>query len=639
MISRHTIDQIMDAARIEDVVGDFVALKRKGANLWACCPFHDEKSPSFSVNPVKGIYKCFGCGKAGNSVGFLMDLERLTYPDALRWLANKYQIPIEEDHSEAAEQADQLQKEKEALYVVMEWAGEQFRALLLDDEEGQTIGMPYFKERGFRDETLKHFGLGYARDQWSDLVERAQKAGHDPELLKTLGLINKKESGNWFDVYKGRVIFPIHNLTGRIIGFGGRVMKKDVKTAKYINSPESPIYHKSDTLYGIFQAKASIRKQDEAILVEGYTDVITLHQAGITHAVASSGTSLTEGQIKLVQRFTRNILVLYDGDAAGMKASLRGIDLLLTHGLNVRVVALPEGEDPDSYCRSQGGDAFEAYIKEHATDFVLFKTKLMLGEAGHDPLRRAETMRAMAETIALIPDAFKQEAYTQECARLFDTSTELFANAIRDEKRKQQPSRAYVAQPPKQEVSPSMLAKGKGGPDGLSQERDMLRVLLEHGNARLTKGLSVAEFVVNDLAENKIGFFHPPHAKLYAAITECLRDQGMVSEQRMLQHVDPEVAQLAAELDKSQEQPSRNWEERYEVYVKRPEMNFTDDMDSAIHHLKLYHLEERIKKLLEAISDMQHKGEDASESMMQLSQVFEIRKRLSDKLGIVIVPV
>lgn len=418
MIQQETITAIYDAVRIEEVVGDFVQLKRRGVSMIGLCPFHNENSPSFHVSVTKGIYKCFGCGKGGDSVSFVMEHEKSSYPEALKYLAQKYQIAVEETMPNPADII--LNDNRESLLILNKWAKDHFATALLHSEEGKNIGLSYFNERGFRQETLVKFELGYSHEQRYTLTKAALKEGFKDEFLQSSGLSIQPDNGELYDRFRGRVMFPIHNLAGKVIGFGGRILRKDDKTAKYLNSPESEVYHKSDTLYGIYQAKKSIRELDVCFLAEGYTDVISLSQSGIENVVASSGTSLTSAQVKLISRFTPNITILYDGDPAGIKASLRGIDMILEEGMNVRVVLFPEGHDPDSYIRSVGGKAFGAYVKEQQKDFILFKTQVLLGDAGNDPIKRASVIHDILESISKVPDSIAASLYTKQCSNLLE---------------------------------------------------------------------------------------------------------------------------------------------------------------------------------------------------------------------------
>jgi len=424
MISRQSIDAVINASAIDEVVGDYIALKKRGANLLGRCPFHDEKTPSFTVSPSKGIYKCFGCGKAGNSVSFLMEHDSLSFADAIRKLASKYNIVLEEDNAVNSEAYNEQQRKREALLIALEFAKKYFVEQLYT-EEGKRVGDSYFRERGFTKQTIDDFDLGYSPQAWDSLVKAATSQQFNLDHFVEAGLIKQREDGGYFDLFRHRVIFPIHDLTGKVIAFGGRQLVKDEKSPKYLNSPETEVYHKSHVLYGIFQSKKTIKQVNNCYLVEGYTDVISLHQAEVKNVVASSGTSLTEGQIRLVKRFTDNVTVLYDGDAAGIKASLRGIDLLLEQGLNVRCVSFPDGEDPDSYCQKLGSVDFKLFLEQEQKDFILFKADLLMQGIGNDPIKKTEVLKQLLQSIALIPDALKRSAYARECSRIMDADEKL----------------------------------------------------------------------------------------------------------------------------------------------------------------------------------------------------------------------
>ncbi len=428
MIDQPTIERILDAANIMDVVSDFVTLRKRGVNYVGLCPFHDDKSPSFYVSPSKNICKCFACGEGGTPVHFIMKHEQLTYFDALRYLAKKYNIEIQE--RELSEEEKKVKSDRESMFIVNAWAQQYFSQMLHEHVEGKTVGMRYFIERGFREETIRKFQLGYSLDQRDALFQEAQRKGFKKEFLEKTGLSIVYDNGRVNDRFRGRVMFPVHTLSGKIVAFGGRVLKKDEKTAKYVNSPESPIYHKSNELYGIFFAKQAMVKADRCYLVEGYTDVISMHQSGVENVVASSGTALTHGQIRLIHRFTNNITVLYDGDAAGIKAALRGIDLLLDEGMNVKVVLLPSGEDPDSFARSHSATEFTDYIKEHETDFIRFKTKLLLADAGNDPVKRSALIGDIIRTIAIVPDDITRSIYIRECSAMMEIDEQIVLNQV-----------------------------------------------------------------------------------------------------------------------------------------------------------------------------------------------------------------
>src|SRR5471030_1887269 len=418
MIARSTVDRIMEATDIVEVIGEFVTLKKRGANYVGLSPFANEKTPSFTVSPAKGIFKDFSSGLGGSAVTFLMEHEKFNYPEALKWLAKKYGIDVEET-TDAPENRE-AENHRESLLIVTGYAAKFFHESLLETDEGKSIGLSYFKERGFTNDTIRKFELGYSPDQWEAFTGQALNDGYQQEFLEETGLSVKRENGSLYDRYRGRVMFPIHSFTGRVIAFGGRTLKSDKNVPKYVNSPESEIYHKSNVLYGLYFAKKAIREEDNCFLVEGYADVLSVHQAGIENVVASSGTSLTAEQIRLIGRFTKNITILYDGDAAGIKASLRGMDLILEEGLNVKIVSFPDGHDPDSYVRKLGSTAFKTYIDENKKDFILFKTNVLLKDAGNDPLKKAEVIREVVESIAKIPDSIKASVFIKECSYVLD---------------------------------------------------------------------------------------------------------------------------------------------------------------------------------------------------------------------------
>ncbi len=434
MIDQATIDKIMAATDIVDVVSDFVSLRRRGANYWGLCPFHDDRSPSFSVSPSKGVCKCFSCGKGGSAIHFIMEHEQLSYYEALKYLAKKYNIEVHE--KELTDEERQKRSERENMFVINTFAQEFFSKSLLETDEGRSVGLAYFKERGFNEDIIRKFGLGYSPEKRDALAVEAQKRGYKIDYLLKTGLCRETQEGRIYDLFSGRVMFPVYSVSGKVVAFGGRILKSGVKISKYFNSPESDIYHKSDELYGIYQAKRAIEKERRCYLVEGYTDVLSMHQSGIENVVASSGTALTHGQIRLIHRFTDNITVLYDGDAPGIKASLRGIDLLLQEGLNIKVVLLPDGEDPDSFSKSQSAESFTRYIKGHETDFIRFKTQLLLEDAGEDPIKRAAIISNIVESISLIPDAIVRSVYVQECSRLLQIDEQVLLSELNKRRQK-----------------------------------------------------------------------------------------------------------------------------------------------------------------------------------------------------------
>ena len=567
MIDRTTIDRIFDAARIVDVVGEFVTLKRQGVNYFGCCPFHNERTPSFSVNPARNIYKCFGCGKAGNPVNFIMEHEHLSYPDALRYLAKKYSIPIEEKELTPEERVQS--DRRESLMVLSAYATRTFHDNLFNTREGTAIGLSYLKERGFRDDMIKTFELGYSLEARDAFTRKAFKDGYKEEFLVETGLSIKGERGV-FDRFAGRVMFPIHSLSGKVIAFGGRVLKTEKTAAKYLNSPESEIYHKSKVLYGIYQAKKNIVQKDKCFLVEGYTDVLSMYQAGIENVVASSGTALTVDQIQLIKRFTPNITVLYDGDPAGIKASLRGIDLILQEDMNVKVLLLPDGEDPDSFARSHSASELEAYIRTNETDFITFKAQLLLEDAKNDPIKRSQLITDVVQSIALIPQSIKRSVYLKECARMFEMDEQMLtqtADVIRRKKDSDQrrmdtrKTDQGIQQPDSQNIIPDSQTpnivsheQSREQKTMTNAEQEIIRLLLRYGQETLVEldeetgeiGMTVASYIINELCMDDLDLQRPILRKIFEEYRQLLHNGAIVSEQYFTQHPDPEINRLVA---------------------------------------------------------------------------------------------
>ncbi|SFD14803.1 DNA primase [Spirosoma endophyticum] len=549
-IPEETVERIRQSTDILEVINDFVSLKKRGSNYIACCPFHNEKTPSFNVNPVRQIYKCFGCGKAGDAVRFVMDIENIGYGEALRYLAKKYGVEIEEQEQTPEDLL--RQNERESLLIVLNFAKTFFQETLLNTDEGKGIGLSYFRERGFTNPTIDAFELGYTLDQWSALLQEGQRRGYSTELLEKAGLILTKEGTDggkqkMFDRFRGRVMFPIHNVSGRVIAFGARILKVDKTQPKYLNSPETTVYHKSQVLYGIFQAKQAIRQEDVCYLTEGYTDVISLHQAGIKNVVASSGTSLTTEQIRLIARFTPNVTILYDGDAAGIKAALRGLDMVLEEGLNLKLLLLPDGEDPDSYVHKLGAEAFKSYINEHSQDFIDFKASRWLTEAGDNPLKRAEGISDVCASITKIPDLLKRQTLSQRVAQVFHVSEQSVISEInrllrkqqdqgrKDSERQQrssdlgrQQSPGSASIPPEPSVDDLNALFGDFGVDASGfdepkttalprpvtvdransvrtpisyQEEECIRLLINYGARELEPGITLCQYVLSELHE------------------------------------------------------------------------------------------------------------------------------------------
>jgi DNA primase len=559
LITKSTIDQVYETARLEEVIGDFVQLKKAGSNFKGLSPFSEERSPSFVVSPVKQIWKDFSSGKGGNVVAFLMEHEHFTYPEAIKYLAKKYNIEIEE--TEQSNEQKQAQDKRESLYLVSEFASSYFQNTLHNTDQGKAIGLSYFKERGFTTETIKKFELGYSLDQWSAFTDAALKKGYNLEFLEATGLTIVKETKQ-FDRFKGRVLFPIQSMSGRVLGFGGRILTNDKKAAKYLNSPESDLYHKSKVLYGIYHAKQSIANEDNCYLVEGYTDVIQFHQTGIKNVVSSSGTALTSDQIRLINRLTKNITVLFDGDAAGMRASLRGIDLILEQGMNVKVCTFPEGEDPDSFAKSNTLEELTAYLDQNAKDFIQFKASVLYESAKNDPIKKAETIRDIVNSIAKIPDRIKTEIYIQECARIMDISEEVLFSTLAQMTNKEQNEAAKQPQNPQAfEVIKSQPAVKKVDVQ-YTLERKIIEILLLYGNRKedfedlvlkeadngqlelepVVQEAKVFEKIYLDLQEDEMEFLNPQFKDIYFAIIEALNQNPEFKIESIINTIDPVLA-------------------------------------------------------------------------------------------------
>ncbi|MCE2846011.1 MAG: DNA primase [Sphingobacteriales bacterium] len=602
MISNTTKEQILDSARIEEVVGDFVVLRKRGANLLGLCPFHNERTPSFTVSPAKGFFKCFGCGKAGDSATFVMEHEHLTFPEALRWLATKYNITIEEE-APSAEQAEQ-DSLRENLFTVTGFAQDFFEDALWNSDEGRSVGLSYFRERGFSDQTIRKFKLGYAFEKWDALTAAASERGFQPELLEKTGLTIAQENRR-YDRFRARVVFPIHNLTGRPVGFGARILKSDPKSPKYLNSPETEIYFKSKNLYGIAHAKKAIIALDACYLVEGYTDVVSLHQAGVENVVASSGTALTVEQIRLIGRYTRNITVLYDGDPAGIKASLRGIDLILEEGMNVRVVLFPDGDDPDSFSKRVDQVELKRFLDAEAVDFISFKTRLLLGDAAGDPIKRAALIRDIVSTIAKVPDAITRASYIRHTAVLMEMAENVLLGELNKLLRSKATSRPTD---PGAVPGPSQDGVESGGPedpgaeeqtvdefDAITQEEEIIRILLLYADHEImvpdaetdrTDGpqVRIRDFIVSELRFDDIRFMNPVYAGILAEFA-ALSDNALgYDQQRFLQVLDPEIRQTAISLMTPTHQLA-DWS-RHKIDVKTEEQQLHKAVIDPVAYIK-----------------------------------------------------
>lgn len=563
MIDRSTIERILETAKIEEVVSDFVALRKRGVNFIGLCPFHDEKTPSFTVSPAKNICKCFGCGKGGTPVHFIMEHEQLSYPDALRWLAKKYHIEIKEREMSDEERA--MESLRESLFVINQYAHKYFIDNLHGTEEGKAIGLQYFLHRGINEETIRKFGLGYSLEKRDALSRKAAADGYNPAYLDKTGLCFTTDDGRQLDRFWGRVMFPVHTVSGKVVAFGGRLLNSNPKAGKYINSPESEIYHKSNHLYGIYFAKQAIIQKDCCIMVEGYLDVISLHQSGIKNVVASSGTSLTIEQIRLVHRFTNNMLLLYDGDKAGIKASLRGIDMLLREGLNIKVALLPDGEDPDSYAQSHSTEEVETFLRENQVDFITFKTNLLLDEAGSDPIKRAALIGDIVKSIAAIPNDILRSEYTKQCSEMLQSKEQVLVSEIAkirrqsaEEQYKQQ-TREAKNTPTEEEEQSSASPFFEEDNTIYNKERAIIQFILRHGEKQLlvpenaeSDTPAFTETVISNIHYSIVGdgiqFSHPLYKKIFEEAATHGEEQGFVAEKYFLAHPDAEISRLTAEL-------------------------------------------------------------------------------------------
>jgi len=656
MIYQDTINKIMDTARIEEVVGDFVSLKKRGTSLIGNCPFHNEKTPSFHVSVTKGIYKCFGCGKGGDAVHFIMDHEKYSYPEALKYLAQKYNIEVEE--KEQSPQDVEANNARESLYVVSQYAAHYFANELWTGEQGRAIGLSYFKERGFREDIIKKFDLGYSPDQWDALILSAKAAGHKEEYLERTGLSVRNEKGRVYDRFRGRVMFPIHNFTGRVIGFGGRTLKTDKNVPKYVNSPESDIYHKSNVLYGLFQAKKAIRDADNCYLVEGYADVLSVHQAGIENVVASSGTSLTVEQIRLIGRFTENVTILYDGDAAGIKASLRGLDMILEEGLNVKVVNFPDGHDPDSYMHKVGAGAFKLYIENNRKDFILYKADILLKEAGTDPIKRAGIIRDIVESIAKIPDDIKASVFIRECSRLLQVEERMLLTELNKMKSAKSKKAFNQQNPPKQQFSPNA---GSGAPDGPPdnlfddhfspdmpevettvdndqlQEHEIVRLLLAFGHELVSwdniDNMYIGSFIMQNLAD--VTFEDEVCKLIIQNYKEEIENGHLPVANQFIKNENRTIADLAITLSTSPYALSENWYNKHQIYVRDETVNLKATILGGLFHLKKRKVDRILLGLLQEIKT-ENDPVNQEILMQRYAYIKNVEREISKFLGSVI---
>jgi DNA primase len=649
LIAAHSIDQVFETARVEEVIGDFVQLKKSGSNYKGLSPFSDERTPSFMVSPVKQIWKDFSTGKGGNVVAFLMEHEHFTYPEAIKYLAKKYNIEIEE--TEQSNEQKEAANERESLYLVSEFANSFFQNILHKTDQGKSIGLSYFKERGFTDATIKTFDLGYSLNEWQAFTDEALKKGYKLEFLEKTGLTIVKEEKR-FDRFKGRVMFPIKSMSGRILGFGGRILITDKKAAKYLNSPESDIYHKSKVLYGIYNAKQSIAKEDNCYLVEGYTDVIQFHQTGIKNVVSSSGTALTSEQIRLINRLTKNITVLFDGDAAGMRASLRGIDLILEQGMNVKVCTFPDGEDPDSFAKQNTLEELNVYLEAHAKDFIQFKASILYEDSKNDPIKKAETIRDIVNSIAKIPDTIKKEIYIQECARIMDISEAVLFSTLAQinqkglkedsKKNKQQQQRFEVIkhEQPVKKVDVQYLL-----------ERKIIEVLLLYGNKTedfedlvlketeegklllepVIQQAKVFEKIYLDLQEDEMEFSNPQFKDLYYTIIDKLNQTTDFELRTFINTVDVNTANEITNILMEDERYSLSDWHRKNIFPKEKNHTIAQLVGETILSLRCFLIEQKVKDFQQ--KTIEHKSEVNKSVLEEVKEYSNLKMLLSRKLN------
>jgi len=666
LISRDTIDKVFETARVEEVIGEFVQLKKAGSNWKGLSPFSDERSPSFMVSPVKQIWKDFSTGKGGNAVSFIMEHEHYSYPEAIRYLARKYNIEIDETEQTDAqkEQAD----ERESMFLVSEFASGYFHKILLEDPQGKAIGLSYFKERGFTDKTIKKFQLGYSLNEWEAFTSEALNKGYNLKYLESTGLTIVKQDllsstgTKQFDRFKGRVLFPIHSMSGRVLGFGGRILTNDKKAAKYLNSPDSDIYHKSNVLYGIHYAKQHIAKEDNCFLVEGYTDVISMHQKGVQNVVSSSGTALTENQIRLINRLTKNITILFDGDAAGIRASIRGIDLILEQGMNVRVLMFPDGDDPDSFSKKVSEEELKEYLQNNSQDFINFKVSLLMEEAKNDPVKKAGLIRDIVVSISKIPDSIQREVYIQECSRIMDISenvlfselAQLFNKAKRETSKKPD-----YNQPPLDVLYPEMALQKTPQLEKVNElnkyEREIIKILLLYGNNEVefenfvpgeeVDGNEVKPFrkeyflnavsneIYLNLQEDEIEFTDKTFRQIYFEIIDQLNQNEIIKVDSFINHSNTEIAHLVTNILMDDEKYTLSDWERKQINVKSKEKDLSKKVLDAIYNIR----RELINEKISSLSFIDYKSEEERTENMEASMLYtNLKVRLFERLGRVV---
>ncbi len=649
-IPPHIVDEIMQTALVEEVIGDFVQLKRAGSNLKGLSPFTDEKTPSFVVSPAKQIFKCFSTGIGGTVVTFLMEKEHFTYPEALRWLADKYGINIPAPREQTKEELEQI-SEKESLFVINDFANQHFQKNIQSNKEGKAIGLSYFLERGFTQDTIDQFQLGYCLDVSDDFTKAALKKGYKLEYLTKVGLTKQKEDYT-FDFYRGRVLFPIHSISGRVLGFGGRTLKNDKKVAKYYNSPESPIYNKSEILYGLYFSKGAIIKYDECLLCEGYTDVISMFQSGVENVVSSSGTSLTREQIRLVKRYTKNLTILYDGDAAGIKASFRGIDLILEEGLNVQVVLFPDGEDPDSFAKNHSLTEIQEMISSKKQDFISFKASVLMDGSENDPIQRSKLIREVVQSVALIPDQITRSVYVQEIAKKFEINENTISNELikllRARLTKEQTgSRAFQspARQPQQEQNAQGETDPKKRPPAFEYELDLIRLMLLFGTREIViadeseekQATSVIELIYDELIQDDLKFENPLCKMIFEEFERNLKNQILLSTSYFKNLENQKIVSFVSHLQSSDIELSYNWVDKYKIVTKSEGDDIYKSVMNSIYNFKYHKVDEVILNIKSRIKSSSGKDEDMLDLLAEQMSYEKIKKSLSDKLGRIII--
>jgi len=657
MIPKETVELIIETARIDEVVGDYVSLKKRGTNLIGLCPFHNEKTPSFNVNPARGIYKCFGCGQAGNAVNFVMSIEHLSYPEALRQLAKKYNITIEEEVK--SEETIRQDSERESLFVVSTFAQQHFTHNLFHTDEGQSVGLSYFKERGFSMPTIEKFQLGYAPESFDDLTKTAKEKGYQLDILEKCGLVKHKDE-RYLDFFRGRVIFPIHNVTGKVIAFGARTLRSDKKEPKYLNSPETEIYVKSNILFGIHHAKRAIIATDNCYLVEGYTDVISMHQTGIENVVASSGTSLTTGQIRLIKRYTQNITILYDGDSAGIKASFRGIDMILEEGMNVRVLLFPDGEDPDSFSKKVSTEEYHEFIRNNTKDFILFKTDILLKEANNDPVKKAALIKDLVSSIALVPDTITRQVYTKECSKLFEIGEQTLITEVNKSRRAKSGKESGMPigeiEVPEIRKTPEQVVSTIDE-ELHFQERDLARILLNYADRELEFEItiqeeeigadgkhkthkeilqtSVAQYILHQMDQDELTFDDEDLAFILNEYRAYF-SKGVILNQQHFINQPGKVSQVTIDLVVSPYQLSKKWKEKHLIYTKTEDEKLAFMVKNALYSYKLKKVMQMIHRIQSQLKEKMEE-EEVDQRLEDMTFLFEAKKKLSEELGRVII--